>query len=203
MTREEFIEKMRLVFCQLSGIHPDLFDQLRVISDLDISVGGDIDSELYDILGWDYKRYRHSANDNMYALVLENEDGSIWQVVHSEPKDPRGYDYKAPKGNGNRIYTPPIPTSIREEISDRNGFDVPLNGSFWEWYQSHPEVNLVPTEGAKKALSALSEGFVSLAVYGARCLKSPDLIPYLKDRNVAIALDQDTKKSALHNRRMI
>ncbi|AFY75484.1 hypothetical protein Syn7502_03662 (plasmid) [Synechococcus sp. PCC 7502] len=193
---EAFKAKMRSLFIRGSGIHPDLFEQFRFISDIDTSYSGEWSSELYDILGFDYKRFRHSANANMYALLLENEDRSIWQVVLSDPSDPRGYRYVTPTGNGNKAFTPPIPVSIRQKISDRYGVDVPLTRSFWDWYNDHRELNLITTEGGKKSLATLSEGIVAIAVYGANCLKSPDLIPYIGDRNIIIALDQDTKLKA-------
>ena len=52
------------------------------------------------------------------------------------------------RGNGSLIVTP-IETQ-----------------SFWEWVQQIPRINIVLTEGGKKALSLLTQGYVGIALYG-------------------------------------
>jgi hypothetical protein len=69
-------------------------------------------------------------------------------------------------GNGARAYLPPVPPAIRQRISERYGIDVPLEGSFWDWFAQHPEIPFIVTEGGKKGLAGLSQGFVTLALYG-------------------------------------
>ena len=89
--------------------------------------------------------------------------------------------------------------------------------SFWEWVQHLPQINIVLTEGGKKALSLLTQGYVALALYGVdggclvydriagekiRKLK-PELIADLQrfavpDRSIALAFDQDEKTATRH-----
>jgi len=83
--------------------------------------------------------------------------------------------------------------------------------SFWKWVELHPEIPIVTTEGGKKSLCLLSQGYVSISLYGAfagvlkwdtiggekvRKLK-PELIADLtrfahSDREWVLAFDQDT-----------
>ena len=83
--------------------------------------------------------------------------------------------------------------------------------SFWKWVELHPEIPIVITEGGKKSLSLLSQGYVAISLYGAfagvwkwdtiagekvRKLK-PELIADLtrfahSDRQWSIAFDEDT-----------
>ena len=82
--------------------------------------------------------------------------------------------------------------------------------SFWKWVERHPEIQLIITEGGKKSLSLLSQGYVAIALYGVdggglfnewiggeklRKLK-PELIADLQPfavsgRPVTLAFDQD------------
>jgi len=82
--------------------------------------------------------------------------------------------------------------------------------SFWKWVELHPEIPIVITEGGKKSLSLLSQGYVAIALYGVdggglfnewingeklRKLK-PELIADLQPfavsgRPITLAFDQD------------
>ena len=82
--------------------------------------------------------------------------------------------------------------------------------SFWKWVERHPEIQLIITEGGKKSLSLLSQGYVAIALYGVdggglfnewingeklRKLK-PELIADLQPfavsgRPITLAFDQD------------
>ena len=110
----------------------------------------------------------------MYAAFLRNEDGSLWQAILSIPNGSKPYSYIAPKGNGDRVFFPPIPETIRQKISRKFNIEVPVTGSFWEWLKAHPEVPRIVTEGGKKALSALSLGYPTLALYGCNCGRNYD-----------------------------
>lgn len=134
-----------------------------------------------------------------WCIALKQEDGSVWQYIVESAKDKRGYAYLAPAKVGNRAFKPAIPPDIRRAISKRNNVDVPLEGSFWDWLETDnaaKRIPVLPTEGAGKALAALSQGYVSIALFGCFCLGSEDLKPFLKDRDVLIALDSDNKASA-------
>ena len=153
--------------------------------------------DLYDYN--DYKALQDGTRRHVYKHCVRylQETGETWQFVVEDQKNAKGYRYLAPSQNGNRAFFPAIPRDIRRAINKRYGVKVPIDGSFWEWLKEHPEIPIFITEGGGKALSALSHGFVAIALYGCTCLHSPDLLPYLKRRKVYIALDCDTKPSAV------
>lgn len=78
-----------------------------------------------------------------------------------------------------------------------------LQSSFWEWLLNYPEVPLTITEGVKKALAAISQGYVAQSLYGCQCgVKNgeikPELLPYVQNREVVIAYDRDSKPETRH-----
>ena len=114
----------------------------------------------------------------------------------------------------------PLPLGATPELDISNGstFPTPIETqSFWEWVQHIPQVNIVLTEGGKKALSLLTQGYIALALYGVdggclvydriagekiRKLK-PELIADLQrfavlGRSIALAFDQDEKAATRH-----
>jgi hypothetical protein len=153
--------------------------------------------ELFDYS--DYKTKQDGVRRHVYKHSVRylQESGETWQFIIESQKDKRGYTYLSPAKIGNRAFFPAIPSDIRKLISDRYGVDIPLDGSFWEWLTNHPEIPIVITEGGGKALSGLSHGFVVIGLYGCSCLRSSDLEPYIKGRDIAIAFDCDIKASAV------
>lgn len=153
--------------------------------------------DLYDYS--DYKSSQDGVRRHQYrhAVRYLQETGETWQFVVESQKTAKGYRYLAPAKIGNRAFLPAIPSDIRKAIGKRYGVKVPLEGSFWEWFEKNKQIPLEITEGGGKALSGLSHGFVAIAIYGCSCLGSPDLLPYIKGREVYIALDSDTKPSAI------
>ena len=153
--------------------------------------------DLYDYN--DYKTSQDGVRRHVYchSVRYKQETGETWQFIVQSDKDGRGYRYLAPAQIGNRAFFPVIPSDIRKLISERYGVDIPIDGSFWEWLKNHPEIPILITEGGGKALSGFSHGFVVISLYGCSCLASPDLLPYLKGREVYVAFDSDTKASAV------
>lgn len=153
--------------------------------------------DLYDYN--DYKTSQDGTRRHVYKHCVRylQETGETWQFIVQTDKDGRGYRYLAPAQIGNRAFLPAIPSDIRKAISERYGVDIPIDGSFWEWLKNHPEIPILITEGGGKSLSGLSHGFVTISLYGCSCLASPDLLPYLKGREVYVAFDSDTKASAV------
>jgi len=150
---------------------------------------------------YDYNDYLTSLDGKRrhkywHSVRYRQESGETWQFIRQDYKDKRGYVYRAPSKIGNRAFLPAIPSDIRKAIGDRYGLKVPLDGSFWEWFKQNKQIPLEITEGGK-SLSGLSHSFVTTAVYGCSCLGSPDLLPYIKGRDIRIALDCDTKPSAI------
>jgi hypothetical protein len=153
--------------------------------------------DLYDYN--DYKTSQDGTRRHVYKHCVRylQETGETWQFIVQSDKDGRGYRYLAPAQIGNRAFFPVIPSDIRKLISERYGVDIPIDGSFWEWLKNHPEIPIIITEGGGKALSGFSHGFVVISLYGCSCLGSLDLLPFTKGRKVYIALDSDTKPSAV------
>jgi hypothetical protein len=167
----EFTQKIQQEFIEGSAIAPVLYrTATRVVSDTEVLPGGDVAYPIHEALNWHLTRFGYQARTNLSAVLLLNEDGFCWQAKLSQPrqdqKQGKLQKYETPVGNGSRAYLPAIPLEIRQLISCRYGVDVPRFGSFWAWLEAHPEVPMVPTEGGKKALALLSQGFIPLAFYG-------------------------------------
>jgi hypothetical protein len=76
---------------------------------------------------------------------------------------------------------------------------------FWGWVEEHLEIDLLLTEGGKKALSLLSQGYIAMSVYGVNAGYStkdrpaPELIPDLLrfctgKRHWILTFDEDDKR---------
>lgn len=142
-------------------------------------------------------RWKGCGRKEIHAALFVNEDGSVWHSKLSQPMT-GGKRYCAPAKNENRAYFPPVPQEIRDRIAARYEVEIPVDGSFWDWMKKHPEIPISVTEGGKKALCLLSQGYVAIAVYGCRCGNSPDLEPYLNEgREITISYDRDTKQKAI------
>lgn len=131
--------------------------------------------------------------------------------------------YEAPKGVGAKPYLPPVTAGIwlavacrtnllnqvPQIVIERSHFDkdVVIPG-FWDWVAANPTVPIVYTEGAKKALCLLSQGYAAISLFGIhggyRSHDSlghritPHLIPELNqfcsiERSVFLAFDQDSE----------
>lgn len=163
---------------------------------------------LDDALNWRYIRFPHEIKNpgEEWGIVFRNEDGSEWQVKRgfglSEPLG-KGKGYYAPKGVGNAIYTPAIPREILGKICTRHGLKlhkaltkIEECGGFWAWVLSRKDLPICITEGAKKSLAALSQGYIAISLYGCTCGRSKALRPFLAERTVIAAFDSDTKQSA-------
>jgi Domain of unknown function (DUF3854) len=204
-------------FTQGSGIAPALYAAtVNVVGDLESDSVGEISTPIHEALNWCYSRFGLRANQSLRAALLLNEDGTCWQAKLASPKLDRktgkSRKYETPIGNGARAFLPPIPPVIRQQIEQRYEVNFPANGAFWDFIAAHPEIPIVLTEGGKKSLAALSQGYVTIALYGInagvseyetiggeriRRLK-PELIPDLQrfavgGRKFILAFDQDAK----------
>jgi Domain of unknown function (DUF3854) len=204
-------------FIQGSGIAPALYAAtVNVVGDLENDSAGEISTPIHEALNWRYTRFGLRANQSLRAALLLNEDGACWQAKLASPKldqkTGKSRKYETPIGNGSRAFLPPIPPVIRQQIEQRYRVKFPADGAFWDFIAAHPEIPIVLTEGGKKSLAALSQGFVTIALYGInagvskyetiggerlRRLK-PELIPDLQrfaieGRKFILAFDQDAK----------
>jgi hypothetical protein len=204
-------------FVQGSGIHPDLYAlSVSVVSDLEPDSAGDAQTPIHDALNWRYTRFGLQVQPSIQAALLLNEDGSCWQAKLSNPKQDsksgKLRKYETPVGNGSRAFLPSLPIALQQQIAQQYSLSLQTeNGSFWDWVADHPEIPIVLTEGGKKALSSLTQGSVTIALYGINAGVSkyetiggeklrrlhPELIPDLQrfaqpGRSWILAFDQDT-----------
>lgn len=200
-TFEEFQTQFEREFVEGSAIAPSLYQvATRFVTDTEVLPGGDVTYPIHEALNWNVTRFGYQARTNLCAILLLNEDGSCWQAKLSHPrqdtKKGKIQKYETPVGSGSRAYLPAIPSDIRRLIGDRYGVEVPLFGSFWDWIEAHPEIPVVPTEGGKKALALLSQGFVPLAFYGVNG-------GYQKLLDGTRRLSQDTARFTTNGRRFV
>jgi hypothetical protein len=220
-----FEAQIRDEFIKGSAIAPPLFQAaVQVVPDLITHAGGEVETPIHNAFNWKYTRFTQRAKAALSAALLVNEDGTAWQGKLNHPKwdtkKGKSRKYETPVGNGSRVYLPDVPIHIRRKIAQRYGILDPYfapNRSarrhgisttpFWDWIEQHPEIPLVPTEGGKKGLALLSQGFVPLALYGvsggyyAKDALGNPVNPYLTPdvarfavlgRRLLLAFDQDT-----------
>jgi Domain of unknown function (DUF3854)/Origin of replication binding protein len=195
---------------QTSAIAPSLFKAaVQVVQDTEIGSGRDVVYPIHEALNWRMTRFGQQAREHLSAALFLNEDDSCWQAKLSQPiwdrDKQKGRKYETPIGAGSRAYFPPVPLEIRQRIADRYNLVVPPNENFWSWVK-RSSIPIIITEGAKKALALLSQGYVAVALYGVNggyrskdalgnpCTPYliPDLVPFLqKTRSIYLAFDQD------------
>jgi hypothetical protein len=208
---EQFEQLIAQECIQGSAIAPDLFKSaVHVVQDTEVHDGGEASYPIHGALNWRMSRFGRQARVEQQAALFTNEDETCWQAKLWDPvwdKDkqkPRKYE--TPVGAGSRAFFPAVPESIRDRIGQRYGLTVPQTGSFWDWVR-RSAVPIVITEGGKKALALLSQGYVAIALYGVNggyrskdslgnpCAPYviPDLTPYVQPgRSILLAFDQDT-----------
>jgi Domain of unknown function (DUF3854) len=209
-------------FIHGSGIAPTLYaTTVRVVGDLEADAQGNAETPIHEALNWQYTRFGQSANVSLLAALLLNEDGSCWQAKLAKPKQDKKTGktrkYETPVGQGSRAFLPLVPSDIRQQLECRYDVAFPTDGSFWDFIEAHPETPIVLTEGGKKSLAALSQSYVTIALYGInsgvskfetiggeriRRLK-PELIPDLQrfavpGRKFILAFDQDVAIQTRH-----
>lgn len=198
-------------FCKGSAIAPTLYHAtVSICADLEYGLGREPITPIHDALNWRYTRFGNQAKQTVYAALLLNETGDCWQAKLSHPRaDAKGktIKYETPVGNGARLFLPVVPPDIRQRIADRYHVTVPLDGSFWNWVAQRPDIPRIWTEGGKKALSLLSQGYVSMALLGVnggyRTVAGipsliPDVQPFAGDGTQHIlAFDADEKSKTV------
>jgi hypothetical protein len=171
-----------------------------------------ISTPLSDALGRKFPRFGHQARPQDGAIAFVNEDGEVWQtkLLGQDYSGKRSGKYSAPTGIGDKPFLPSIPSATVRAIAanispacEASWLECEANGgSFWEWMQRWKQMPIIVTEGAKKALAAISQGHIALALFGCGCGKQwtddgyvikPALLPYVEGRKVIIAFDQDLK----------
>ncbi|MEP0898462.1 DUF3854 domain-containing protein [Leptolyngbya boryana FACHB-1624] len=210
------------------------------MSDTEVLSGGDVIYPIHESLNWHVTRFGAKAREQLDAALLKNEDDSIWQAKLSRTLQAGKKPYFAPTGNGSRAFLPSVSVEIWYKIAERyklidhlpqwfgtayqegkqtlrsssKGFGArSQESSFWQWIAKF-EIPIFLTEGGKKSLCLLSQGYVALALYGCSSGVSkydriagekvrklnPELIPDLQrfatpGRTFILAFDQDAKLS--------
>jgi hypothetical protein len=208
---QSFRDRIREECVVGSAIAPSLFSaSLRFIDDMGFY-------EPNEALGHRVSRFWITKQPHTFRSIAAfvNEDGSLWQAKPDIPmprKDGSLPKYEYPVGVGARGYLPPISSDIRQAIAKRWNVEIPTDQPFWQWLERRPELPIVVTEGAKKALALLSMGYIAIALVGVNggVLKhdkiagerfrklQPELVPGLNefavtDREFVLAFDQDEK----------
>ncbi len=201
----EFKKFIETLFVDGSGIDSELFKHcIEFHEDQEFDYGGEVTTPIHEALNWTLRRFTQQVKEPMYAAFFMNEDGTVWQAIVSlwDEDKQRPYKYYAPTDNGDRVFLPPVPPSIRKRIASRYGIEVPMDGSFWEWFETAAVPRIIG-EGGKKGLSMLSQGYVPLPLYGCNCGGREKLTPDLKRFNQEdaiwlFALDRDSKEKTRH-----
>jgi Domain of unknown function (DUF3854) len=200
---------------------------VRIVPDLIPQAGGEVETPIHNAFNWKYTRFTQQAKVSLLAALLVNEDGSVWQGKLNAPKwdakKGKARKYETPVGNGSRAYLPDVPLHIRRKVAQRYGIldphfipnrsarrhGIPI-APFWDWIEQHPEIPIFPTEGGKKGLALLSQGYVPLALYGvsggyyAKDSIGNPVQPYLTPdvarfavpgRKMLLAFDQDAAET--------
>jgi hypothetical protein len=128
-------------------------------------------------------KYEHPLKAQATLFALRVSD-AVWQKVASR------YDVEV------------LPSDIDESRGDRG---------FWSWVIRNLKIDVIITEGAKKAASLLSQGFAAIGlpgIWGAYRKNDgePSLIPQIecfasKGRKIYFAFDQDEKRSTRQTNR--
>ena len=209
-----FADKIFEEFTVGSGIAPALFAAtVSIHSDVEEQPGGEVTFPIHEALNWRVTRFGFQARPNFYAALIRNEDGSTWQGKLSQPlvdtKKDKERKYESPSGAGSKPFLPTLNRDTRRAIAQHYDVEVPPPGeSFWDWLAKHPEISIVITEGAKKALCLLSNGYIAIALVGVNGgYRAKDtlgnsipatLIPELErfctsGRQITLAFDQDAE----------
>jgi len=161
-----FAEQMEREFVQGSAIALELYRaNVEIIKD-------EGSWEPNYALGQKVSLFWQTRQPHCYVAIamFRQEDGTYWQGKPQNPRvdreNGRTVKYESVSGNSATGYFPAIDTETRKAIARRHGVEVPLDGSFWEWADQHPEVPRIFIEGGKKSLALLSLGYVAIAVYG-------------------------------------
>ena len=128
-------------------------------------------------------------SESHLKLYYTFADGG-WQFVGDEgsqtcfkPDNPRRYidrdsgkekviKYESVHGEPTGLFIPRVPAQIAQLIAERydleaSWLDAQFMGlTFWDWVKNQPEVEVLITEGAKKACALISAGYAAIALPG-------------------------------------
>jgi hypothetical protein len=178
---------------------------------------------------WILKKYSHIEHGGWWASGIDPLTGldDLWGCF--KPDKPRidatkgkYQKYEHPLKAGATLFALKVPQSIWQKVSERYGVpilptDIDQTKSdlgFWDWVIKNPQIDILITEGVKKAACLLSQGFVTIGLPGIwggyrKNDGQPRLLPQLEifaveGRKIYFAFDQDEKpKTRLANRKAV
>lgn len=175
------------------------------------------------------RRYQHLEAGGWWCsgidlLSGENDEWGCFKPTQprQDPEKGKVIKYEHPPKTATGIFALRVPQHVWDAIATRYGhaftaadldLDQPDHG-FWQWFLDRPDIPLCITEGAKKAGSLLTAGFVAIALPGVHGgyrtprdvngnkLGRSHLIPQLEhlarqQRPVHIVFDQDQKPQTI------
>lgn len=172
------------------------------------------------------RNYQHLDDGGWWCSgidILTSQD-SLWGCL--KPNSPKWDEekgkhrkYEHPAKVASEVFALKVPPKVWQLVSRRYQVEPPENyqelphGCFWQWVRQHPQIPIIPCEGAKKAAAILSCGYVAVGLpgvwNGVRQPKDEDgnydglasLIPQLgifaqPGRRVYFCFDQDSKRQS-------
>jgi hypothetical protein len=208
-----FRERFRDECIEGSAISPDLYETaIEIVPSYRTLPGNDPEHPIDDLLKWEKKFVSSNRPSWGYGAVFRQFNGDCFQIKPEHPRteEKKGKDgtvtqkvikYETPKGNGAHAYCPPLDLKTLRYLGKVHDVEIPEDGGqlIWDYIRANPSIPIVITEGAKKGLCLLSNGYVGIALTGCYGWKhEKNLIHDLQaitweGRRVIIALDQDEK----------
>jgi putative DNA primase/helicase len=160
------------------------------------------------------RKYDHIHKHGGMAFYGVNPiDGSRTDCISFKPNQPLpGRKYEQPPNSSNQAFYPAVTDRVWQLVSDRFAVPMPNPGemTFWVWVVCN-SIPIIITEGCKKALSAISQGFPTIALTGIwngviadrdenGKTQSYSLIPsleFLKGTTIYIGFDRDKSASTI------
>uniref|UniRef100_B8HZR1 DUF3854 domain-containing protein n=1 Tax=Cyanothece sp. (strain PCC 7425 / ATCC 29141) TaxID=395961 RepID=B8HZR1_CYAP4 len=212
---EIFAARTRLEWTVESGIQGELFQNtVKVVADTEVDpYSHEVSYPIHEALNWKPTRFGYQARTTLYAALILNDDGEVWQVKLSHPKvdqqKRKARKYERPVGSKSRAWVPRnLPLVLWVAIAARSGLtlsEADLALGFRTWLINHPEVPVTICEGAKKAACLLSLGWAAVAlpgIFNGYRKNNQGLIPDLADlatagREIDICFDRDLKPKTI------
>lgn len=172
------------------------------------------------------RNYQHLDNGGWSCSsidILTSQD-SLWGCL--KPNSPKWDEekgkhrkYEHPPKVPTEVFALKVPPKLWQLVARRYDLALPENyqesphSAFWQWVMEHPQIPIILCEGAKKAASIVSCGYVAVGLpgvwNGVRQPKDqdgnhdglPSLIPQLqvfaqKGRRIYFCFDQDSKRQS-------
>ncbi|MBD1865686.1 MULTISPECIES: plasmid replication protein, CyRepA1 family [Trichocoleus] len=166
------------------------------------------------------KRYQHIEDGGWW---VSTEADPLWGAFKPDtpfvnPDTGKLIKYEHPPAIETTTFRLSVPMRIWWMVAERHGLSLSLEdraGGFWEWVKAHPELPILLAEGAKKAATLLSAGYVAIALpgifSGRRVLRDesgkawdefliPDLQAFaVSGRTISFCFDADRKPKTIKN----